>query len=379
MLNRRLIRIRAMQALYAYEQSRKANLLLAEDLIKENFAPDLNSMEVQDKPKLKGLTDLSIKVLHEELSIHETTEDFEAPKAVTQAVKEAKILFNNRNKADFDQMSLRTLREADKVFVVYLKLLNLYLALADLSLADRKFEGKSRLADNKLLKALQENSEFEILSLKAEAQWNEEKDFVKSLYNTVLRENERYNEYCSKINHTLDEEIALLKYMVKNVFLKNEVSVNYFERFHLYFSEDRETLRAMVAHTFQNYDEEDGLEIAQSNEEWKERKEFLGKLFKQSIQRENELNEYILPKLKNWEYERVADADKILMRMALIEFMEFPSIPIKVTINEIIEIAKTYSTPKSGVFMNGVLDTLSKELVRSGEIRKSGRGMLDNK
>lgn len=379
MLNRRLIRIRAMQALYAYEQSRKANLLLAEDLIKETFLPDLNSMEVQDRPKLKGLTELSIKVLHEELSIEEQTEDFEAPAEVQRAVREAKNLYNNKNKQDFDQMALRSVREADKVFEVYLKMLNLYLALADMAQNDRTHEGKSRLSDNKLLKVLAENKEFEILSLKAVATWKEEKDFVKETYKKVLKDNARYQEYCSKVNHTMDEELGMLKYLVKNIFLKNDLVGGYFERYHLYFSEDKETLRAMVSHTFQNYDEEYGLEIAKPNEEWQERKDFLSRLFKQCIQREDELNEYILPKLKNWEYDRVADADKILMRMALIEFMEFPSIPIKVTINEIIEIAKNYSTPKSGVFMNGVLDALSKELVRSGEIRKSGRGMLDNK
>jgi N utilization substance protein B len=84
-------------------------------------------------------------------------------------------------------------------------------------------------------------------------------------------------------------------------------------------------------------------------------------------------------KLQNWDIERVALTDRVLLIMALAELIHFPSIPIKVTINEFIEISKTFSTPKSKKFVNGILDRLSAELVKSGIIRKSGRGLLDNK
>src|SRR5690606_31396612 len=106
MLNRRLIRIRAMQALYAYEQSRKANFLLAEDLIKESFAPDLNSMKVQDRAKLQGLAKLGIQLLHDEFAINGNKEDFEAPKEVKDAVTTAKRFYLNKNKEDYEQMTL---------------------------------------------------------------------------------------------------------------------------------------------------------------------------------------------------------------------------------------------------------------------------------
>ncbi|MCL4134765.1 UNVERIFIED_CONTAM: hypothetical protein GTU68_067200 [Idotea baltica] len=102
-------------------------------------------------------------------------------------------------------------------------------------------------------------------------------------------------------------------------------------------------------------------------------------LFKNCVKEEQELMQTILPSLKNWEYDRIAETDKILLKMALVEMKEFSGIPVKVTINEIIEIAKTYSTPKSGQFVNGVLDKISKELMAKGDIKKTGRGMLDNK
>ena len=87
----------------------------------------------------------------------------------------------------------------------------------------------------------------------------------------------------------------------------------------------------------------------------------------------------IAQKTKNWDIERLAYTDKIIISMAVTEMINFPSIPVKVSINEYIDISKTYSTPKSKQFVNGLLDVLSKELTESGQIRKSGRGLLDNK
>ncbi len=368
-----------MQALYAYEQSKKANFLLAQDMIRDRFAPNLNSMEKQDKTKLTGMASLGVQLLEEQFSIAPSKEDFEAPPAIEKVVKEASVFYLNGNKTDRQHMVLRILKDADKVFDVYTRLLSLYLSLADIAAKDRDHEGKTRLGDLKLIRELSEHAGFELIRLKRNADWSEDTEVVKNIYRQVLKENPKYQEYCSRLNHTLEEEIALLKYIVKNIFLKSEQSVSFFERYHLYWPEDKETLRAMVAHTFQDYEETGRLSISEPDEEWEERKDFLKTLFVKSIDDEDELMEYILPNLKNWEYERVADTDKILLKMALAEMMEFSSIPIKVTINEIIEIAKNYSTPKSSLFINGILDKVSRELTASGKIRKSGRGMLDNK
>jgi N utilization substance protein B len=379
MLNRRLIRIRAMQSLYAFEQSRKANYLLAKEVIEDAFRPDLNSMEVQDKSKLQGYTKLGIQQLQEDLSFEGNQDDFESPKVVQKVVSEAGRLYKNKTKQDFDSQVLRTLREADKVFELYNMLLNLYLALAQMADKDLEHPGKSRLSSNKIVKELSVHAGFENQTFRQQFRWENEIAFIKSLYNQVLKINPKYIEYCEKRNHTLEEDIALLKYLVKNVFIKNELAVNFFEGEHLYWSEDKEILRAMVAHTFQNFENSQELNIAIPDDTWQERKDFLMTLFKNSINEEKELMTLIMPSLKNWDYDRIAETDKILLKIALVELMEFPGIPVKVTINEIIEIAKNYSTPKSGQFVNGVLDKISKDLVSNGQIKKSGRGMMDNK
>ena len=91
------------------------------------------------------------------------------------------------------------------------------------------------------------------------------------------------------------------------------------------------------------------------------------------------LLESILAKVKNWEDDRVALMDLIIMKMALAELVNFPSIPIKVTINEYIDLAKAYSTPQSGKFVNGILDYFAIEWAATGIIKKSGRGLIDNR
>jgi N utilization substance protein B len=104
--------------------------------------------------------------------------------------------------------------------------------------------------------------------------------------------------------------------------------------------------------------------------------EFLLDLFRKTVLHQDEFTVDIDEKTPNWDTERIADIDMILIKMALTEFLYFPSIPTKVTINEYIEIAKDYSTTKSSYFINGVLDKLLKEYDKSGKLKKIGRGLL---
>ena len=105
-------------------------------------------------------------------------------------------------------------------------------------------------------------------------------------------------------------------------------------------------------------------------------KKFLIDLFKKTVLQDAKLNQYVENKLTNWDKERVAIIDNILLKMATAEFLYFPSIPIKVTINEYLELAKEYSTAKSNVFINGVLNVILKELQEKQLIKKIGKGLL---
>lgn len=378
MLNRRLIRIRAMQALYAYKQAEGANFQLALDLIAETFAPDLNSMEFQDKEKLEGYRKLGQQLLQDEFS-RQTEEEFNAPPIVVRSVEKAKDYFLLKNKKDIQHYASRMVIEAERVYDLYLQILQLFIEIADRAELDGSNVGQSRFTDNQIVKALRHERTLETQLIRRSVGLSSEQVFVAKLYREVIRSNKYYEEYCSKVNHTLEEDFSILKYLLKNVILKHEIAWEFFEKQDLYWIDDIETLRAAVTHTFQAFVEDGKLKISLLDDEWEERKEFLQTLYQKSILDAKDLEEILIPKLKNWEIERIASTDHILLKMALVEMLNYPSIPVKVTINEIIEIAKDYSTPKSGQFVNGILDGVAKELKESGRLRKSGRGMLDNK
>ncbi|WP_435353802.1 transcription antitermination factor NusB [Emticicia sp. SJ17W-69] len=378
MLNRRLIRIRAMQALYAYKQAEGANFQLSLDLIAETFAPDLNSMEFQDKEKLEGYRKLGQQLLQEEFS-RQKEDDFNAPPEVVRAVEKAKDYFLLKNKKDIQHYASRMVIEAERVYDLYLQILQLFIEIADRAELDGSNASQSKFADNQIIKALRHERTLETQLIRRSIGLSGEQVFIAKLYREVIRTNKYYEEYCSKVNHTLEEDFSILKYLLKNVILKQEISWEFFEKQDLYWIDDIETLRAAVTHTFQAFVEDGKLKISLLDDEWEERKEFLQTLYQKSILESKDLEEILIPKLKNWEIERIASTDHILLKMALVEMLNYPSIPVKVTINEIIEIAKDYSTPKSGQFVNGILDGVAKELKESGRLRKSGRGMLDNK
>jgi len=152
------------------------------------------------------------------------------------------------------------------------------------------------------------------------------------------------------------------------------------EEHDLGWSENRGILKSMIIKTLKTFKEENNtINLINLSPNWSEDREFYQNLYKETIRGESKLEKLIAAKSKNWDTERIAAVDKVLMKMAITEFMKFPSIPVKVTINEYIEICKAYSTPKSKQYVNGILDVLSNEMTEEGSIKKSGRGLLDNK
>ena len=138
-------------------------------------------------------------------------------------------------------------------------------------------------------------------------------------------------------------------------------------------------LQALVAKTLKNFSNENPLEnkLASVCPNWIEDRPFIIDLFLKTITFESEYQQLIAGKTKNWETDRIAMMDILLMRMAITEILHFPSIPVKVTINEYIEISKEFSTPKSNLFINGILDKVLFDLKKEGKVRKSDRGLIE--
>jgi transcription antitermination protein NusB len=146
--------------------------------------------------------------------------------------------------------------------------------------------------------------------------------------------------------------------------------------------ENKAIVKSLVNKTVKTFGEEETEEepvLLDLSANWDDDKAFFEELYHQTLQEDEKYEAMIAASVKNWDVERVALLDKIILKMALCEMHIFRSIPVKVTINEYIEISKLYSTPKSKQFVNGVLDKMAQELTTSGDIRKSGRGLIDNK
>ncbi len=371
MLNRRLIRIRAMQTLYSYEKSKGANFMLALDLISEAFMPDLNSMEKQDKPKLLGLKKIASKLFSDEISDGKFSNPEDIPADVRGVLTKAKELYKNRNAKDFQNISVSCQIDAEKVYDIYLYILKL---LVEISL---KYPSNESLGKNKAIKAIANSKDLDYQCIKRGISWENERIFINKIYNEVLKNNEHLLEYSAKVNQTLEDHLAIVKYIIKNVILKHEICSEFFDKMNIYWQEDRDILRTMLFSSFKDFLENEAIVIEKLDEVWEESKQFLLDLFKLTVQNDKLYMSYLVPFLRNWEIDRIVETDRILLKMAVAELINFPSIPIKVTINEIIDISKNFSTAKSGTFINGILDSVTIELTKNGNIKKSGRGMID--
>lgn len=150
----------------------------------------------------------------------------------------------------------------------------------------------------------------------------------------------------------------------------------YFEENDLNWSLNKDVVKSMANKTFKIEALED-LRLQPLALQWEDDKLFFEELFDYSVSEDKQLSAWIGDQTKNWESDRLAVADFIILKMALAEMVKFSSIPVKVSINEYIELAKNYSTPKSGQFINGILDVVSNRLVHEKVITKSGRGLID--
>ncbi len=200
-----------MQALYAFEKAKAANFLLANDLIAESFAPDLNSMEKQDKNKLQGLQKLTQSIFQDEIKSKIFSDDAGLPSSVKLAMANARELYKLKNKKDLEFFSLQIILDAEKVYDLYIYLLALLIEIA------QKFEAPSAMTKNKVILALKSSKDLEYQMLKRSINWENERVFVTRIYNETLKNNPHIQEYLEKVNHSAEEDVAILKYIIKNI------------------------------------------------------------------------------------------------------------------------------------------------------------------
>ncbi len=378
MLNRRTLRIKAMQTLYALRQSRQANYGIALDHISEAFLPDLNSMEVQDPEHLKSLA----KEARKKFSENYTIPDFESvggsdprvDEVVTENVRE----YHQANEKDRRHFRRQMQDEVDRIYDRYLSILLLMIEFRTQAMADKR-RNHDKFIENPFMRELAENEELSVLFARNHINWNDDQADVRQWFKEFIREDEKYTEYVNDPDKNPEKDQEFVQYLVKTLIFKNSVIDTYLEERDLNWSEDKAIVKSLASKTVKAYQEDQTIHLQDMSYNWEDDKTFFVDLYDETCRVEKEYEELIAQKTRNWDIERIAITDRIAIEMAIAEMIRFPSIPVKVTINEYIELVKKYSTPKSKQFINGVLDVLSNELLDQGVIKKSGRGLIDNK
>lgn len=378
-----------MQALYALRQAEQSNQQLAVDFIQETFQPDLNSMKPQNLPQLEVFRNQATQLFEEALKNNQLIQESDIPPQVRKAAVDALTYYRNRTAKDQQQTFQRATEEVRTLDDSYIRLLTLLTQLAHVARIDRErthqdpdapqLATDSGLDQNRVIRALSEFRPLEVEAQRRGISWSDELPLVRKIFNDVLKHDDAYQAYCENYQHTDEEEQALVQHILRNVLLKQDPARHYFEENVLNWHENSEVVRGMAIKTLKSAQSEEGLRLVPLTDDWEEDLLFMETLYKKSLENDAEYERLLADQLTNWDVERVALTDKIILKLALCELLNFPNIPVKVTINEYIDLAKTYSTPKSGKFVNGILDSLSEKLKTSGQLRKSGRGLLDNR
>ncbi len=390
MLNRRTLRIKAMQSIYAYMQAEGSDYQLALDQIEEAFAPDLNSMEVQDRRKLEGQKKIA-RLLFKEWYETRQFDTEEADKDIRSAVNNAVVYYQNQLKKDFKLFGHQMVNAVEKIYDHYLAILQITEVLVRLIEGEEekkatRFTEKTEpnykiFLQNQVVRKLLANKSYQERTIRRNINWGSDIDQIRQLYKTGLKQDETFLAYLEKTEHTYEEDHELVKYLYKDLFFKDETLQKYFEEQDLNWQENKPIVKSLVNKTIKSLDEaaDENLALLDLSANWEDDRLFFEELYHKTIQDNAVYETLIADHMQNWDVERVALIDKIILKMALCEMHIFRSIPVKVTINEYIEISKLYSTPKSKQFINGVLDKIAQELADNGSIRKSGRGLIDNK
>ena len=244
----------------------------------------------------------------------------------------------------------------------------------------KKSVTRFNLSNNTVINFLEKNSEIIDGLIKHKNSFNIKSEEIRNWYNALLNE-EFYKSYVSLDNPTFDQEYEFFQNLILKFLLKNEDIKKFFEEDNIFWNEDVLIVKSMIKKTLKTLNSPNFNTFASASlsEDIKDDLTFASSLFDFVIDNSDNYDEYISKFAKNWDLERISLMDRTILKMGIGEMINFSNIPVKVSINECIEIAKNYSSPKSGKFINGLLDVISLNLLKENKIIKTGKGLIDNK
>ncbi len=244
--------------------------------------------------------------------------------------------------------------------------------------SEEEINPNRKFVDNKLIAQLEASSELRGISEDLKVNWlgDENQEMFRKMFKH-LRDSETYFEHMNNDQDSYESDRAFLLDLFKVEIVNFPLLYNFFEETSIHWLDDIDLAAQMVVKTLKNMSEKDGLSVLTLHKDSVDEKQFVLSLFRKTIEFNKE-NELLIDELTaNWELDRIAKMDVILMKMAITELQIFENIPTKVTLNEYIEISKFYSTPKSNGFINGILDKAIQRLEKENKIKKVGRGLVN--
>ena len=237
----------------------------------------------------------------------------------------------------------------------------------------------TKFVNNKLARQIIENDELNRFVERTNISWNNHPEIIKNIY-LALIESPFFKKYLANTedSYKIDKDLIIKIYKV--IISNSEELYDAIEDMSIYWNDDIEFILDMVIKTFKNYKEENDsnyhlFDLYKDDEDIN----FTKNLFRKTILHHDENKELIDRYAKNWNIERIASIDTLIMELAIVEITEFSSVPINVSFNEYLEISKFYSTDKSSTFINGILDNIIKSLQKDDKIKKIGRGLTEGK
>ena len=229
----------------------------------------------------------------------------------------------------------------------------------------------TKFVENRFIAQLEVNKQLLEFSNNQKKTWENEADFVKTLCDKIL-ESDIYKDYMASETSSYEEDRELWRKLYKNIIFNNIELDQVLEDQSLYWNDDKEIVDTFVLKTIKRFDEKNGAKqelLPEFKDE--EDQDFARRLFRRTILNADYYRHLISENTKNWDLDRVAFMDVVIMQIALAEILSFPNIPVSVSLNEYVEIAKLYSTPKSGGFINGTLDGIVNSLKKENKLTKN--------
>lgn len=235
----------------------------------------------------------------------------------------------------------------------------------------------NKFINNTIFQLLEENNSLSIaLENRKITNWNIHDDYINLLL-TSLKESKLYVKYMSNTVNTFEEDKQFVVDLFSEIIVPNEKLYEYLEDDKLTWIDDIPVVNTHIVKQLKAIKsaEDDSFRVPKLFKDADD-KDFAKDLFRKTVLNEKELAKEFDSKTPNWDMDRIAEIDTIILKMAICELLKFPSIPVKVTLSEYLELAKEYSTPKSSIFINGILDNLVKEFQTNKKMIKAGRGLM---